>query len=488
MADTRPLGPIEHVIVLMFENRSFDNMLGGLYPHGPGFDGVPPGWSNPTDPDDPKSTQVPAFQAPPGAAAHIMPFPDPNEDYADMAEQIRNGKMTGFVHNYAKAVRKRGHDPDAVRDIMQYYAPGPEGNIPVTSALAQAYAVSDRYFGSGPVQTWANRLFAHCATPGSHEQGGRTYAYLNNVDYPNYHDIDPFFGQLDFPTVFERLDAAHGDPDHPAWKVYYDGEVPVSAFLKYVHERWETFSGGNVYPLRSEVFHDFFDDVREGTLPKYSFLEPRYQKFSAEGSVPPNSNHPGGSTVEEGLPPISIHFGEALLAKIYKALAANPELFRKTLLMVTYDEHGGLSDHVRPPPAVSPYADPDAFANFNYDRYGPRVPALFINPYIQPRTVFRPSKGVFDHTSIIATLRAQFDLGDSLTPRDAAAPTFEGLVDATRALNPGVTLPELSEAVPEGYDDEEPEDYAPPSHPGTLMDAVHRSYRAKKASGSLPKK
>lgn len=487
MSDAKPLGPIEHVVVLMFENRSFDNVLGGLYPHGPNFDGVPPGFSNPVDPGDPNSPRIEAFQAATGPDAQVMPFPDPNEDDEDMAAQIAGGTMQGFVHNYAKAVKAHGGDPKSVRNIMQFYRPDLWGNLPVTSVLAATYAVSDRYFGSGPVQTWPNRLFAHCGQPGSYVRDGKHYAYLNNADYPNYDDEDPFDGQLDYRTVFQLLDEANPDPSRTAWKVYYDGEVPISAFLRYVHDRWNWIEGGNVYAYRSDLpdYADFAYDVANGTLPTYSFIEPRYQKYSGSGDIPPNSNHPGGSTVDEGLPPISVHDGELFLMDVFQTLASNRALFEKTLLIVTYDEHGGLFDHVAPPKAVSPFEVPAKdFGNFNYSLYGPRVPAIFINPLIR-RKVLRPPEGkVFDHTSILSTLCAQFGLKGPLTPRDAVAPPFVDLID------PGATpvyperLPDLRPTAPARSPvPSAPPPYTPPRRRGTNADAVHRSYLARRGRG-----
>lgn len=484
MSASKPLGPIEHVVVLMFENRSFDNMLGDLHPYGPDFDGVPPGYSNPVNPDRSNSPTVAAFHAAASQAARIMPFPDPNEHFSDMAEQIRGGTMTGFVHNYAKVIKAHGLPPETADNIMQYYKAGPGGNIPITSWLAGNYAVSDRYFGSGPVQTWPNRLFAHCGTPGSHKEGGKHYAYLNNVDYPNYCDWDPLRGQLDYKTVFELLDGKHTDGSRKAWKVYYDGEVPVSAFLKYVYDHWywDRVEGGNVYAYKHSFpdlpdYADFAYDVRHNTLPTYSFIEPRYQKYSAFGTVPPNSNHPGGSTVNEGGPPIDVSHGEILLRDVYKTLSSNPALFDKTLLIVTYDEHGGLFDHVDPPLATSPFKTPQKdFANFAYTQYGPRVPAIFINPHVR-KPVYRPPHGkAFDHASIISTLCAQFGLAGPLTPRDADAPPFANLLDpAAERIEPGEP-PEVVVDTAETGDEGRPVSYPLPQQDGTLIDAVYRSF------------
>lgn len=444
----RPLPGIEHVVVLMFENRSFDNMLGRLYPGKAAheYDGLQtprciPGCS---DPDD---TPVCTWEAPRGRDAMIMPYPDPGELFADMNEQIfgpgcswTEETMQGFACNYVKQENSPDGYPPVARNIMQAYAPGADGNIPVTSALARAYAVSDRWHASGPVQTLANRIFAHCATPGRHQDAQQVWrANIDNTDITDqYTDPD---GAIDETTVFELLDrAAQGPnwhwPNRLPWKVYYH-DWPLSAFIKYVDKHWSTFYDGNVYQFKNPWYEpdaaDFFYDVQHD-LPTYCFIEPRYT--DSFGGVP-NSNHPGGSTMNENPPAISVCDGETLLHTVYTTLYNAPNnLFEKTLLVVTYDEHGGLYDHAAPPRAASPYAAGEV-EGFDYDRYGVRVPAIFINPRIKPGTVLRPRDGfsVFDHTSLISTLRQQFLLGAPLTGRDAGAPMIEGLITSPTPVN-----------------------------------------------------
>ena len=421
-----PLANIEHVILLMFENRSFDNVLGACYPAttNPDGGGVPAGWSNPLS----HAPAVAAWNAPAGSAAQNIPFPDPQESYADMSNQINTSPpMQGFATDYATV----GNATPA--DIMQYFV---AQNVPVTHALASTYAVSDRYFASGPVQTWPNRLFSLCGTP-CYNPNNQT-AYVNNPEYPNY----PFMiGQLDQLSIFEQLDNAG-----LSWKVYYDDEAPVSAIIKYVDQHWDKiFDGGNVWPFQSDpdIFHhDFFDDVKNNRLPTFSLIEPRYQMLSALGFKAPNSNHPGDSLpVGHSDIPINVSCGEQLLAKVFQALTANPTLFATTLLVVTYDEHGGTFDHVTPPAATSPFPA-GTVVGFNYDVYGVRVPALFINPYVTPG-VFRPPQETppFDHASLLATLRDQFGLSPSLSPRVDAAPTFAGLINTGAQPIPSPNIP-----------------------------------------------
>jgi phospholipase C len=440
---TQPLPGIEHVIVLMFENRSFDNVLGGLYPQKSqqgSYYGLKGNEWNP----NPRSNNEPVYvwQGPTGHSTMVMPYPDPGELFSDMHEQIygSSGKgpetMQGFVANYLRQPPSPDGVSPVAKNIMQYYAPGPAGNVPITSALASAYAVSDMWFASGPVQTLANRIFAHCATPSVYHKNGAVCAVLNNTDITD-RCFDPDGSVLDKP-VFKLLDDAAKSgswpwPNRLAWKVYYH-DWPLSAFVKYVDDNWATFEDGRVYQFDNGEEGDFPHDVAND-LPTYCFIEPRYTDYF--GGTP-NSNHPGGSTIDEAPPAISVCHGETLLKFVYSTLYNGPrDLFAKTLVIVIYDEHGGLYDHMPPPKAVSPFRA-GFVSGYDYSHYGVRVPAILINPFIQPNTIFRPPPEghAFDHTSITSTLRAQFGLGGPLTKRDQYAPTLTNLINPPQPRNP----------------------------------------------------
>ncbi|MET0272274.1 MAG: alkaline phosphatase family protein, partial [Phenylobacterium sp.] len=235
-----------------------------------------------------------------------------------------------------------------------------------------------------------------------------------------------------------------GVPDPANWKVYFH-DTPMSALNAYVNDAFNaespclsSFDDSDYDPPHGTTFAD---DVLADTLPTYAFIEPRYfDNHGGREGLPPNSNHPGGSDyLGVTGPPIDVTNGELLLADICLALFANPEVYAKTLLIVTYDEHGGLYDHVPPntapfaPKAVSPFVGEQP-GNFDYTRFGVRVPTFFVNRRIAREGVYRPPRPEsgpyypFDHTSIIATLCAQFGLAGPLTPRDAAAPILSGLV------------------------------------------------------------
>jgi len=454
-----PLDGIEHIVVVMFENRSFDNVLGRLYPPSESFDGLPLTASNSYKNDFGEIITVPVTNDPPsGRSPYITPYPDPHEGFDDMTLQLfgyhdsPTADMSGFAQNYHSIDPLSRHHPG---DIMFYFTPD---QMPVTNHLAERFAVCDQWFASGPVQTFPNRMFCHCATPSLDGDKAR----LNDVDYIVHasFSMDAVAGSVPDTSVFELLDGA-GDADPANWKIYFH-DAPMSILNVYVNDAFQrqspclaNYDGSDYDPPRGT---GFATDVANDALPAYAFIEPRYYDNYASTGLQPNSNHPGGAAYPDiGLgQPIDVRNGEALLLDIYDSLAAHPEVFAKTLLIVTYDEHGGLYDHVGPnslpfaDKAVSPFRiQPE---NFDYTRLGVRVPTLFVNPRIPPNTVYRPLRPSrnqpyypFDHTSIIATLCAQFGLHGPLTPRDAVAPILSGLIPPSVGAGAGVDPARLAD-------------------------------------------
>lgn len=383
----------------MLENRSFDSMLGMLYPKSDQFNGLSGEESNVFTYEggsreikvwndyDPSSKQLGPMD---------VPNPDPGELFTEINEQLFGSSnsslnleptMSGFAQNYFQFSNPA--DPDAV---MHYYVPE---QLPILSKLAKDYAVCDAWFASAPCQTWPNRFFLHAATAGGYE---------NNSP--------PHFPYL-MPTIFTRFNKLGLEN---GWKIYYH-DFPHAATLS------------DLWP-HTDQFHHFYrfkEDAVKGTLPSYSFIEPRYYTDVDF----PNDQHP----------PHDVSLGEALIADIYNTLQSSPN-WKNTLLIITYDEHGGCYDHMAPPEAIPPEA-PSLNQPFAFDRYGVRVPAVVISPYIKSGTVFRAQvdSQPFDHTSIIATLRRCFDLGDSLTKRDFEAPDLLSLLTLSEdELNIGVQL------------------------------------------------
>jgi phospholipase C len=378
---------IDHVIVLMLENRSFDSMLGRLYPNGPGFDGVPEGASNRVgDTDYPTWTS-----AADDPNSYFIPTPDPNEKFANMTTQIYGAgpppalpDMSGFARDYASVP---GADP---RSVMHGYT---DQQLPVLSTLAKSFAVSDRWFASAPNQTWPNRFFVHTGTANG---------YVNN---------SPIHVPYMMETIFNRL-----SDNNRSWRIYYH-DVPQTLTLSRI---WGSLPE-HLFPFESS----FMADAMAGRLPNYSFIEPRYFADPLVNRLP-NDQHP----------PHDVALGERLIARIFDAVR-NGAGWERSLFIITFDEHGGLWDHV-PPPAAAPPGPPYG-DGFKFDRYGVRVPAILISPWIEAGTVLRPPAGSFpfDHTSIIASLNALFGPFKPLTMRDKAAPTVFDCLNLATPSNAG---------------------------------------------------
>lgn len=389
---------IKHVVVLMLENRSFDSMLGMLYASDDSFDGLTGTEQNTWHKPGGLAQSVPVWKSPdftPTAAC--IPDPDPGELFTDIHMQIQGltadgspntgpGTMDGFVDNYMRQPPGDPADtpaPDPAAP-MHYFTPD---QVPVISQLAREFGVSDRWHASAPCQTWPNRFFAHTATANGYANNSPThFPYL-------------------METVFNRLDDAK-----QSWRVYFH-DVPQAITLGRLWDKALTH-----FRYFEE---DFVNDAKNGTLPAYSFIEPRYFTDPVWGRMP-NDQHP----------PHDVTYGEALIATIYNAVRGGKG-WVNTLLIITYDEHGGCFDHVVPPKATPPGGT--AHDGFAFDSFGVRVPAVIISPYVAKGAKIRPAgETPFDHTSIFATLRKLFGL-QSLTPRDAAAPDLlHALTDVAR--------------------------------------------------------
>jgi phospholipase C len=386
------LNQIEHIVVVMLENRSFDCMLGKLYAPSPQFDGLTGTEFN----VDAAGNKIPVWNQPgTDPVSMVIPDPDPGELWTDINTQLFGQPdapaagtiptMEGFVRNY---LAQPGSPPAAyaAKSVMHYFQPD---QVPVISQLARQFAVCDRWFASAPCQTWPNRFFAHTATANGYENNSPTH-------FP-----------YTMTTIFNRFELASIND----WKIYFH-DIAQSQALS---QLW--LLAGHFH-----FFQQFRADAQAGSLPAYCFIEPRY---FADWTMP-NDQHP----------PHNVTMGEQLIADVYNCLRAGPQ-WTKTLLIVTCDEHGGRYDHVPPPRAEPPGAQ--ASQPFNFDRYGVRVPAVLISPYIPQGTVLRPPGAVpFDHTSIISTLRRRFpQLGPALTARDAAAPDVSGALTLPAPTNLG---------------------------------------------------
>jgi phospholipase C len=377
---------IEHLVVLMLENRSFDHMLGFMKRDNPAIDGLNGDeWNYPA-----RELDANVVVSADAGDVHDL-TPDPHHDFGDVTQQIFSNTapttpadMRGFVRNYHVASK----DPVRARNVMKCFT---KETLPVLSTLAREYAVSDRWFASVPGSTIPNRMFVH----GASSEGS-----------VNQDAIDaPFL----LKTIFESF-GAHSPYDY---RIYSTGASILLA-NKYLIQ-----NQGKFFP-----YADFKADARNGNLPAYTFIEPTYDD-DGKGNFA-TSQHPD----------FPVDRGEGLISDIYYALAESPG-WKKTLFLIIYDEHGGIFDHVVPPTVTrqpSSAGLPDVKASpdppFDFTRLGVRVPAVFVSPCIRPNTVLHDRD--YEHSSLVATVRKLFCPGtQAFNWREAQAPTFDDVLELT---------------------------------------------------------
>ncbi|MET0512685.1 MAG: alkaline phosphatase family protein [Thermoleophilaceae bacterium] len=432
---------MDHVVLVLFENRSLDNLLGRLY--GPEdrktFEGVV---------GKELSNPIPEW-AEHGAERKTVPYsvatdmdapnPDSGEEYFHTNTQLFNTldehnrfkigeavsapwnapepgavpTMDGFVTDYISTFTAEiGRQPtyEEYAQIMTGYTPD---QVPVLSGIAKGFGVFDHWFCEVPSQTFMNRSFWTAAT----SSGFVVNSPVSNFTQHNAAE-----------TLFERLEA-HGR----TWKVY-------------VHEpMWLSFAGLIHMPRLSDrlathfvPYSEFEQDAAEGTLPDFSLIEPNmlsghsdYHPAFGRSLVPGDMNIPMD-------PPSAIRGGDAFLARLYDTIrsAASPQGSNayNTLFFIGWDEPGGTYDHVPPGPVPPPDAGaPAGQLDFAFDRSGYRVPAIIVSPWVDEGIVINDEHR---HTSMIATLRKVWGLGDAFSARDAAAAPFDHLLSRESPRDP----------------------------------------------------
>jgi len=359
------MASLDHIIVLMLENNSFDRMLGALFPErvdGGGIKGTAGNhWNDDLSPK-PKPPIRHIMQ--PTIARTVQP--DPMHEYKNVSNQL-NGPNKGFVTDFAATYDTT--DWLQRQEIMGYYD---DGLLPNLHTLAKHYTVCDRWFSSMPGPTWPNRIFVHTGT----SLGYTTNSMGNNWDQW---------------TLYDLL----GD-NGISWKIYYgDGDVSQTLVLK--HRPW-------VDPMR------YFYRAAQGPeahFSQYCFIEPNYGTFPWD-KVSQNDQHPLSDVFR----------GEKLIWDVYNALRANDPLWQRSLLVITYDEHGGFYDHVEPPAAVRPDDRTDT-SGFKFDKLGLRVPTILLSPWLDQGVI----TDTFDHTSLLKFLIGKWELTNLLGNRVASPDT-----------------------------------------------------------------
>ena len=386
---------IEHLVVLMMENRSFDHMLGFLKSPDWPIDGLTGAETNPDINNAP-------VRVTPDAAYSGDLAADPGHDFVSVNEQVfSNSAGTGAatMQGFVKAYHGKVKDVAKSRRVMKCFGPG---RLPALATLAREYAVCDRWFASVPGPTLPNRAFAWAGTS------------LGRVDMnPNY---------LTLKTVFELLDG-HGVSS----KIYFT-DVTIGLTVGFLLQRAKKFFA---------FFDSFKNDCKNDRLPAFSFIEPRFNDLSTAGQFfPAADQHPDHHVFQ----------GEIVIKSVYESLVSNKKVWEKTLLVITYDEHGGLYDHVPPPATVSPGDKPPGSTLFNFERLGVRVPAVLVSPFIPRGTIVHDK--VFDHSSIVATASKLFikSAPNFLTERDRRANTFEDCLTLAAARPGKVSIPQPTAA------------------------------------------
>jgi phospholipase C len=405
---------IDHVVVLMLENRSFDHIFGFR----PGVNGLKGNEFNLPDPSEPQSDANPAFQVNSNAPFAVLAGNGPGHSVNATNYQLVNDKAgpgsdlppsnDGFVRNYRDELRHDhvpNPDQNTLRVVMQSFS---AASLPSINALADAFCVCDNWFSEVPGPTQPNRFYMHAATS--------TGFALNN-----------WKRVLDVRTIYNALEDASF-----SWATYAFDSNEVLEFSQ-VSGKTQNF----------KLFEDTFKaDVLAGTLANYSFIIPRF--FNSKHAATPT-----GGLANSQHAPQDARYGDNLVADVYEALRGNPDVWAKSALIVTYDEHGGFYDHVAPPSQEVPNpdgltspteGDPSFAPTFAFERLGIRVPAVIASPWVKAQRV---DSTRYQHTSVLATLNRMFGLGGFLTKRDASANSFEALFDEVAELRDDtpVTLP-----------------------------------------------
>jgi phospholipase C len=395
--DTMP--GIEHIVVLMLENHSYDNLLGmlgrgkGQTPRGDGFTIGANGKPTASNPYDDGRVQH-AFRMP----TTCQLSQQPSQEWRASHDQFNNGKMDGFVRTPVSPVIAKNNGPVA----MGYWT---ERDLPFTYDLATHFSLCDRFFCSMLGQTDPNRRFLIAGTSAgmTDDIGASASTLVPDITLPL-----PANG-----TIFDQL-TLHGI----SWTDYC-ASFPLGATA----ELFPTPDTGLVIEKKKPI-DSFFADAKAGTLPSFCIVDPDFGSQSQEN-------------------PQNIVVGEKLLQDVVEAIGHSPA-WHKTVLILTYDEHGGYYDHVPPPVALAPDAIPPlvGLEEHTYDafrRYGFRVPTVVVSAYAKRDYV---SSIVYDFGSILAFVERKWNLG-ALTYRDANANDLTDCLDLAALRRGRPTFPTL---------------------------------------------
>lgn len=398
---------IEHLFVLMLENRAFDHMLGFSAIRGRDAETDAPTQVNGLAGNESNEFNGSSYCVSKGAD-NVMPF-DPGHEFTNVLEQLCGAGVnypggayplinaSGFVASYVSSGGSA-----APGEIMKCFAPE---QLPVLMALAQEFAICDNWHASMPGPTWPNRMFVHAASSGGLDHSP------TNQEIVGWETIGGFpFKAGSIFDALKRKGVSH--------RIYAGDDFPMVAALK----------GISLFDIHH--YSDFAGDLAKAAYPySYVFIEPSYDVV----------NEYRNSTSQHPLTDIAL--GERLIKETYEAIRRSA-VWDTSVLIITWDEHGGFYDHGTPPPAVAPGdSSPNDKYNkygFTFEQYGPRVPALVISPLIAQNTI---DHRLYDHASVPAMIEAVFGLSP-LTARDRQANSPHRLLSLSAARTDApMTLP-----------------------------------------------
>jgi len=395
---------IEHFIVVMMENRSFDHMCGLLNTKNPEIDGLTGKEFNVAN-----GTKYYVQDTCP----YINPF-DPNHSFDHTTRQLM-GHMTSWIDPAPMDGFALDHFLGGFPEywtVMKGFSPE---RVPAISTLATEFLLFDKYFASVPGPTVSNRLYFHSGTSDGTVHG-------------DYMDLVEGWPQETLMDVLTRANIS--------WASYY-GDVSDMLYLRNPRRPRNIV---NLHPLDR-----FYTHLAEGQLPAYSWVSPQFYPTHASQA---KDQHPDHDVIE----------GERFMAEVYAAVRASP-LWNKTAILFTYDEHGGFYDHVSPPTGV-PNPDgknaTDDFIPFNFTREGVRVCSILASPLVpKGKVVHEAPSGSYEHGSIYRTLQNLWGFEEApITKRYAWAHPMDDLfsldeprTDCPMTVPTPATTPERSEAV-----------------------------------------
>ena len=408
---------VQHIFVVMLENRAFDHMLGFSMIRGRDAQTGQPTEVNGLTGDESNLFNGSTYTVSKGADL-VMPA-DPGHEFTNVVEQLcgpdvryRSGgayppiDKSGFVASYAASGGSA--DPGAV---LKCFAPQ---QLPVLAALAEEFAVCDNWHASMPGPTWPNRMFIHAGSSGGLDHSP------TNQEIIGWETIGGF--ELKAGSIFDAL-----KKKGVSYRLYAGDDFPMVAALK----------GISLFDIHH--YSEFAGDLAQSVFPySYVFIEPSYDVL----------NEYRNSTSQHPLTDVSL--GEVLIKETYEAIRGSA-LWDTSVLVITWDEHGGFYDHVTPPAAVAPGDSPPGSKynryGFTFEQYGPRVPAIVISPLIPKNTI---DHRLYDHASIPSMIRAVFGVGP-LTARDRQANSPDQLFSLQTARQdapPKLAAPAMATAQP----------------------------------------